>query len=160
MSYASNNDYSSRDNDFRRNDGYDASEADARGLHTEAGRNAMNHFDNAAEGVGRAAAEFNYGGGRNEVESVGNPLANRNEGEGEKANPFLRPAQMLAEATQEGLKGIPGAIFVRDNTFRSHIRFNARTYQEFATGQYEAHKAHPGENQRDQGQSEYRRDQY
>ncbi|CAE6349222.1 unnamed protein product [Rhizoctonia solani] len=140
MSYPYNNDSNSSDNEIRRNNGYDASEADARGLHTEAGRNAMNHFNNAAEGVGRATAEFNSGGGRDAVESVGNPLANRNEGEGERTNPFLRPAQMLAEATQEGLKGIPGAIF------------------EFATGQYEAHKVHPGGNQRDQEQSESRRD--
>lgn len=72
----------------------------------------MNHFNNAAEEVGRAAAEFNSGGGRNAVESVGNPLANRQENEGEHTNPFLKPAQMLAEATQEGFKGIPGAIFV------------------------------------------------
>ncbi|CAE6422873.1 unnamed protein product [Rhizoctonia solani] len=140
MSYPYNNDFNSAGNEVRRNDGYDASEADARGLHTEAGRNAMNHFNNAAEGAGRAAAEFNSGGGRDAVESVGNPLANRNEGEGEQTNPFLRPAQMLAEATQEGLKGLPGAIF------------------EFATGQYEAHKIHPGGNQRDQEQSESRRD--
>ncbi|QRW23384.1 hypothetical protein RhiXN_08420 [Rhizoctonia solani] len=134
MSYNYGNDYSSGDNDTRRNVGYDASEADARGLHTEAGRNAMNHFNNAAEGVGRAAAEFNSGGGRDAVESVGNPIANRDEGE-DKTNPFLRPAQMLAEATQEGLKGIPGAIF------------------EFATGQYEAHKMHAEGNQRSQEQS-------
>ncbi|CAE6517262.1 unnamed protein product [Rhizoctonia solani] len=140
MSYASNNDDRSGDYDSRRNHGYDASEADARGLYTEAGRNSTNHFNNAAEGIGRAAAEFNSGGGRNAIESVGNPLANRNEGEGEKTNPFLRPAQMLAEATQEGLKGIPGAIF------------------EFATGQYEAHKVHPEGNRHDQGQSESRRD--
>ncbi|CAE6479470.1 unnamed protein product [Rhizoctonia solani] len=142
MSYSYNNDYNSGANEPRRNDRYDANEADARGLHTEAGRNAMNHFNNAAEGVGRAAAEFNSGGGRDAFESVGNPLANRSEGEGEKTNPFLRPAQMLAEATQEGLKGIPGAIF------------------EFATGQYEAHKAHPEGNQRSQEQSESRRDEY
>ncbi|CAE6525311.1 unnamed protein product [Rhizoctonia solani] len=146
MSYSYNNrdDYNSGDSEPRRNNGYDANEADARGLHTEAGRNSMNHFNNAAEGIGRAAAEFNSGGGREAVESVGNPLANRNEGEGDKTNPFLRPAQMLAEATQEGLKGIPGAIF------------------EFATGQYEAHKLHPKENhgQNDREQSESRRDQY
>ncbi|KAH7345673.1 hypothetical protein B0J17DRAFT_640750 [Rhizoctonia solani] len=158
MSYASNNDYNSGDYDSRRNNGYDASEADARGLHTEAGRNSMNHFNNAAEGIGRAAAEFNSGGGREAVESVGNPLANRNEGEGEKTNPFLRPAQMLAEATQEGLKGIPGAIFVRGQFFRSYIRFDAWACQEFATGQYEAHKVHPEGNRHDQGQSESRRD--
>ncbi|CAE6460770.1 unnamed protein product [Rhizoctonia solani] len=141
MSYNYSNDNDSGDNDIRRNTGYSADEADARGLHTEAGRNAMNHFNNAADGLGRAAAEFNSGGGRDAVESVGNPIANRNEGE-DKTNPFLRPAQMLAEATQEGLKGIPGAIF------------------EFATGQYEAHKVHPEGNQRDQQQSESRRDQY
>ncbi|CAE6380955.1 unnamed protein product [Rhizoctonia solani] len=141
MSYNYNSDFNSGDNDMRRDNGYDGSEADARGLHTEAGINAMGHFNNAAEGVGRAAAEFNSGGGRDAVESVGNPIANRNEGE-DKTNPFLRPAQILAEATQEGLKGIPGAIF------------------EFATGQYEAHKVHPAGNQRDQEQSEPRRDQY
>jgi hypothetical protein len=72
----------------------------------------MNHFNSAAEGFGRATAEFNSGGGLNAVESVGNPLANRNENEGEHVNPFLKPAQMLAEATQEGLKGLPGAILV------------------------------------------------
>ncbi|KAJ1302098.1 hypothetical protein OPQ81_000929 [Rhizoctonia solani] len=139
MSYPYN-EYNSGDNELRGNDGYDAREADARGIRTEAGRNALNHFNNAAQDIGRATAEFNSGGGREAVESVGNPIANRNEGEGEKTNPFLRPAQLLAEATQEGLKGLPGAIL------------------EFATGQYEAHKVHPEGHRRDQEQFESNRD--
>ncbi|KAB5587448.1 hypothetical protein CTheo_9114 [Ceratobasidium theobromae] len=124
MSYTSNDYYNTSDNDSRRKQGYGASKVDERGSRTEAGRNAMSHFNNAAKEVGRAAEEFDSGGGRQAVEGVGNPLAQRNEGEGDRVNPFLKPAQMLAGATQEGLKGIPGAIF------------------EFATEQYEAHKHH------------------
>jgi hypothetical protein len=89
--------------------GYGTNDA---GLHTEAGRNAQGHFNSAAEGVGRAAAEFDQGGGREAFESVGNPIANRNEGQGEHVNPFLKPAQELAAATLEGAKGLPGAILV------------------------------------------------
>ncbi|QRV82001.1 hypothetical protein RhiJN_10016 [Ceratobasidium sp. AG-Ba] len=172
MSY--DNEYGSRDNEFRRNQessdeygsgrrGYGSNEfnserrnfesseygSDRRGygegddgIRTEAGRNAQGHFNSAAEGIGRAAAAFEQGGGRQEFESVGNPIANRNENEGERANPFLKPAQELAAATQEGLKGLPGAIF------------------EFATGQYEAHKMHPEGNRFGHNQERERRDEY
>lgn len=150
MSY-NHNEYGSGDNEFRRNQefsneygsrerNYDRNEADERGLHTEAGRNAQGHFNAAAEGVGRAAAELNYGGGRQAVESVGDPMAHRNENE--HVNPFLKPAQELAEATIEGAKGLPGAIL------------------EFATGQYEAHKMHPEGNRLAHTQQEHRRDEY
>lgn len=46
------------------------------------------------------------------MESVGNPMANRNENSNEHVNPFLKPAQVLAEATIEGAKGLPGALLV------------------------------------------------
>ena len=39
-------------------------------------------------------------------------MANRNENPNEHANPFLKPAQALAEATIEGAKGLPGALLV------------------------------------------------
>ncbi|KAG9103166.1 hypothetical protein FRC07_010070 [Ceratobasidium sp. 392] len=160
MSY--NNDYDSRDNEFRRNQdssneygsqqrGYGSNEYGSErrgygdndsGIRTEAGRNAQGHFSSAAEDIGRAAAAFDQGGGREAFESVGNPIANRNENEGEHVNPFLRPAQELAAATKEGVKGLPGAIF------------------EFATAQYEAHKLHPEGNQSGHNRDEERRNQY
>ncbi|KAF8595530.1 hypothetical protein BDV93DRAFT_611377 [Ceratobasidium sp. AG-I] len=153
MSYNNDNEYGSSGNEFRRNQefsneygsrerNYDRNESDERGLHTEAGHNAQGHFNAAAEGVGRAAAEFDSGGGRQAVESVGNPIANRNENSGEHVNPFLKPAQELAEATIEGAKGLPGALF------------------EFATGQYEAHKVHPEGNRSGHTQQENRRNEY
>ncbi|KAG8679932.1 hypothetical protein FRC08_016647 [Ceratobasidium sp. 394] len=109
---------------------------------TEAGRNSQGHFNSAAEGVGRAAAAFEEGGGREAFESVGNPMGNRNENEGERVNPFLRPAQELAAATQEGVKGLPGAIL------------------EFATEQFEAHKHRAGGNQSSYNREEERRNEY
>ncbi|KAG9077124.1 hypothetical protein FS749_011022 [Ceratobasidium sp. UAMH 11750] len=161
MSYASNNNYGSEGNEYRRNQesssGYGSgrreygsneynSERREYGdnnddMRTEAGRNSQGHFNSAAEGVGRAAAAFEEGGGREAFESVGNPMANRNENEGERVNPFLRPAQELAAATQEGVKGLPGAIL------------------EFATEQFEAHKHRAGGNQSGYNREEERRNE-
>ncbi|KAG8743207.1 hypothetical protein FRC10_000278 [Ceratobasidium sp. 414] len=161
MSYASNNDYGSERNEYRRNQEASNEYGSGRrehgsneygserreygdnggGIRTEVGRNAQGHFDSAAEGVGRAAAEFEQGGGREALESVGNPMANRDENEGEHVNPFLKPAQILAAATKEGVKGLPSAIL------------------EFAAEQYEARKNHRGGNQPSYNRDEERRNE-
>ncbi|KAG8700789.1 hypothetical protein FRC09_005753 [Ceratobasidium sp. 395] len=173
MSYPSNEPYDLRENESRRNQDFSNEYGSERrghgsneygsgrreygdndgGIRTEAGRNAQGHFNSAAEDIGRAAASFDQGGGREAFESVGNPAANRNENEGEHVNPFLRPAQELAAATKEGVKGLPGAIFLG-------VLNEAHLLQEFATGQYEAHKVHPEGNRPGYSREEERRNEY
>ncbi|KAG9087638.1 hypothetical protein FRC06_002446 [Ceratobasidium sp. 370] len=162
MSYASNNERGSGGNEYRRNQEFSNEYGSGRreygsneygserreygdnndSIRTEAGRNAQEHFGSAAEGIGRAAAAFDEGGGREAFESVGNPMGNRDQNEGEHVNPFLRPAQELAAATREGMKGLPGAIL------------------EFATEEYEAHKNRAGGNQPSHNRDEGRRNEY